>query len=101
MWLVSIKLQANLIGLMVRLNKTPSEALTLLQQVYGKVAMSHSCVFKWHKQFKEGCEDLENGAKSKRLSTCRTDANVECMRQMVCSDHQLTIQVIADELDIN
>ena len=31
----------------------------------------------------------------------RTDANVEHVRQMICSDHQLMIQIIVDELNIN
>ena len=45
---MSIEQQANL-KFLVRLDKTPSEALTLLQQIYGKDAMSCSCVFEWQK----------------------------------------------------
>ena len=85
--LMSIEQQANL-KFLVQLDKTPSEALTLLQQVYGEDAMSCSRVFEWHKQFKEGHEDLKNNAKSGRPSTSR---NVEHVRQMTCSDCQLTI----------
>ena len=45
---------------LVRLGKTPTEALGLLQQVYGNEAMSRCRVFEWHKRFKEGREDVED-----------------------------------------
>ena len=44
MWLdMNLKQRTNL-KFFVRLSKTPSECLELLQQVYGKNAMSHMCV---------------------------------------------------------
>ena len=44
---------------LVRLGKTPSDALGMLQEVYGDGTMSRSRVFEWHKRFKEGCEDVK------------------------------------------
>ena len=41
---------------LVRLDKTPTEALKLLQEVYGDDAMSRTCLFEWHRRFKEGRE---------------------------------------------
>ena len=72
---MSIAQRANL-KFLIQLDKTPSETLTLLQQVYGENAMSLSHVFEWHKQFKEGHKNLADDAKSGRSSTSRTDANV-------------------------
>ena len=72
--------------LWVWLDRTPSETLTLLQQVYKKDVMSRSGVFEWHKRFKEGREDFEDYAKKRR-----TDAKVNRVRQMIRGDRRLTI----------
>ena len=84
---------------MVRLGKAPSDALRVLQEVYGDEAMSCSSVFEWHKRFKEGHEDVEDDSRSGRPSTSRTADNVECVKQVVRGDRWLTVQMIADELE--
>ena len=84
---------------LVRLGKTPSEALTMLHQVYGDETMSRSRVFEWHKKFREGLE-VEDAHRSGRPSTSRND-NIERVRQAVRSDRRLTVRMIAFELDIN
>ena len=78
---------------LVRLGKTPSEALRLLQQVYGDETMSRSQVFEWHKRFKEGRNDVEDNPSSWRPSMSRTEANVERVRQVVRSDCRLTVRL--------
>ncbi|XP_077416144.1 protein GVQW3-like [Vanacampus margaritifer] len=86
---------------LVRLGKSPSEALGLLQQVYGDETMSRSRVFEWCKRFKEGREDVEDDPRSGRPTTSRTEANVERVRQMLSGDRRLTVRLIANELGIN
>ncbi|XP_019727872.1 putative uncharacterized protein FLJ37770 [Hippocampus comes] len=86
---------------LVRLGKSPSEALGLLQQVYGDETMSRSRVFEWCKRFKEGREDVEDNPRSGRPSTSRTEANVERVRQMLLGDRRLTVRLIANELGLN
>ena len=76
--------------ILVRLGKTPSDALGMLQEVYGDETMSCSHVFEWHKRFKEGLEDVEDDSRSERPSTSRTADNVERMKQMVHGDRRLT-----------
>ena len=44
---------------------------------------------------------MEDDSRSGRLSMSRTADNVERMKQMVCGDCQLTVQMVADELEIN
>ena len=63
--------------------------------------MSRARVFEWQKQFVEGRKDVENDPKSGRPCTSTTDANVEKVWQLVCSDHCLTIRVIAKEVGMN
>ena len=61
---------------LVRLGKTPTEALKLLQGVYGDDTMSRTSLFEWHKRFKEGREEVEDDHRSGRPSTSITDENV-------------------------
>ncbi|KAK8375113.1 hypothetical protein O3P69_011329 [Scylla paramamosain] len=86
---------------LVQLGKTPSEALGMLQKVYGDETMSRSRVFEWCKRFKEGREDVEDDPRSGRPSTSRNEANVERVKQMVRDDRRLTVRKIADELGMN
>ena len=85
---------------LVLLGKTPSDALGMLQEVYGDETM-HAHVSEWHKRFKEGHKDVEDDSRSGRPSTSRTADNAECMKQMVRGDCWLTVRMIADELEIN
>ena len=52
--------------------------------------------------FLSGVRDLGRGVKtwktSQECSTSRTDVNAERVRQMLQSDHRLSVRVIADEL---
>ena len=68
------------------LGKTPTEALKLLQEVYGDDTMSKTRLFEWHRRFKERREQVEDDRRSGRPSTSRTDENVERVRQKVRSD---------------
>ena len=86
---------------LVRLGKTPSECLELLQQVYGNNAMSRTRVFEWHKRFKEGREEVEDNQRSGRPSTSRTADNTEQVKQLVRADRRLTVRMIASELSIS
>ena len=85
---------------LVRLDKTPLQALEMLQQVYGDNTVSRKSVFKWHKRFKEDREEVKDVSGSGRHSTSRTKVDVERVMQMMCSDCRLTVQMIASQLDM-
>ena len=59
--------------ILVRLGKSPSEAICMLKQVYQEQTLSRSTVFLWHKRFKEGREDSENDPRGGRPSTSRNE----------------------------
>ena len=63
--------------------------------------MSRTRIFEWHKRFREGREDVKDDPKSGRPTTSRTNENVECVREKVCSDRRLIVRMIADELSMN
>ena len=75
---------------LVRLGKTPLQAFEMLQQVYGKNIMLRKRVFEKHKKFKERQGELKNYCRSGRLSTSRTEVNIERVRQVVdgSNDHK-------------
>ena len=79
---------------LVRLGKTPTEALELLQKVYGDDTISRTRLFEWHTRFKEGRQEVEDDHRSGRPSTSKTHENVERVRQKVRSDRRLTVRMI-------
>lgn len=80
---------------LVRLGKTPSQALEMLKQVYGDNAMSRTRVFEWHKRFKEGHEEVEDDSRSGRPSSSRTEVNVKRVTQIERGDRRLTVRMSA------
>ncbi|CAI9595457.1 unnamed protein product [Staurois parvus] len=76
--------------------------LVLLQQAYGEHAMKKSSVFfKWHRRFKEGQEDVHDDVRSGQPKMQRTDANVDTVRTLVRSNQRLSVQMMAEELNMN
>ena len=65
---MSVEQRINL-KFLVRLGKTPTETLQLLQEVYGDDTMSRTCLFEWHRRFKEGREEVEDDHRSVKPST--------------------------------
>ena len=55
---------------LVRLEKTPSQALEMLKQVYGDNTRPR-------KGFKKGCKEVENDSRSRRPSTSMNEVNAE------------------------
>ena len=96
-FLMTTEQQTNL-KFLVRLRKSPLEALCMLEQVYKEPTLSHSTVSLWHKRFKEGCEDDQRCG---RPSTSRNETNVELIKKMVRGDRRLTVRLISDELKFN
>jgi len=60
-----------------------------------------SQVFRWHKSFLEGREQVEDEPLAGRPSTSKTDDNVERERSLVRSDRRLTLRMISSKLDLN
>ena len=74
------------IKFLAKLGKSPTETLNLLKTVYGEQVMSRTQVFEWHKRFSTGREDVGDDPKSGRLSTSRTEANIERVKELIRSE---------------
>jgi len=69
----------------VKIGKIASETLALLTVAYGEYTVKKLSVFEWHRQFKEGREDVQDDPRSGQPKTQRTDANVDRVRTLVRS----------------
>ena len=67
----------------------------MLYEVYSDSCVLTATVFEWHKQFMEGKKD-----DPKTEKPFKTNANMEKVCQLVCSDCQLTICIMADKPEI-
>ncbi|KAM6172859.1 protein GVQW3 isoform 1-T1 [Erethizon dorsatum] len=85
----------------IKLNKSASETHHLLKEAYGDEVMSRARVFDWHRRFKEGREDVRDDARSGRPVTHRTDENIQKVKNLVCSNRQLTVRMMAEELNLD
>jgi len=79
-----------------KIGKSASETLALLTVAYGEYTVKKSSVFEWHRQFKEGTEDVQDDPRSGQPKTQRTDANVDRVQTLVCSYRRLGVRVIAE-----
>ena len=60
------------IKLCARLGETASETYGKIVKMHGDSALSRAQVFRWHKEFKEGRESVEDEARNGRLVEVRT-----------------------------
>jgi len=72
-----------------------------LQQAFGDDAMSRAQAFRWHKMFSEGRTIVEDEQRSGRPPTTRTSDNTARVRELVRSDQRWTVNMIADEVNVN
>jgi len=86
------------IKLCVKLGESTTVTYEKLQRAYGEHSLSRTQVFRWHKSFLEGREQVEDKPCAGRPSTSKTDNNVERVRSLVRSDRRLTLRMISSEI---
>ena len=64
-------------------------------------SLSRAQVFRWHKSFLKGWEQMEDEPCVGRPSTSKTDDSVERVRSLVRSDRWLTLRMISSVLNLN
>jgi len=83
-----------------RLGKTASETLTLLQQAFKEDVLSRAQVFRWHKDFLEGREAVDDVQRSGRPTSIAVDATVAKVKGLLDQDRRLSVREVAQELDL-
>ena len=81
----------------VKLNKSATETFASLTEAYGDATLSRTMVFKWHKAFKEGLENVEDDPCSGRPNSSTNDQKVEVVRAVMAKDRRLSVRMIAEE----
>jgi hypothetical protein len=81
----------------MKIAKRVSETLALLTLLYGEYTTNKSDVFEWHRQFKEGQEDAQDGPRSGQPKTRRIDGSEDRVRTLVLSDRRLGVRLTAVE----
>jgi len=81
----------------VKLNKSATETFASLTETYGDAALSRTVVFKWHKAFKEGRENVEADPRSGRPISSTNDKNVEMARAVIAKDRRMSVRVTAGQ----
>jgi len=104
--LVTFAMQENIeqryvIKFCVKLNKSATETFVSLTEAYGDATLSRNMVFKWHKAFKEGQENVEDDPSSGRPISSTNDQNVEVVRAVMAKDRRLSVRMIAEETGLD
>jgi len=85
----------------VKLNKSAIETFASLTEAYGDATLLRTMVFKWHRAFKEGQENVEDGPRSGRPISSTNDQNVEVVRAVMVKDRHWSLRMIAEETGLN
>jgi len=85
----------------VKFGESATVTYEKLQRAYGEHFLSRAQVFRWHKSFLEGREQVEDEPLAGRLSSSKTNYNVERVRSLVRSYRRLTLRTIRSELNLN
>src|SRR5215510_7579475 len=104
--LITFAMQENIeqryvIKFFVKLNKSDTERFASLTEAYGDVTLLRTIVFKWHKAFQQGRENVEDDPRSGRQISPTNDQNVEVVRALMVKDCQLSVRMIAEETDLD
>ena len=81
----------------VKLNKSATQTFASLTEAYGDATLSRTMVFKWHKAFKEGRENVEDDPRSGRPISATNDQNVEVVRAVMAKDCRMSVRIIAGQ----
>ncbi|KAJ8942455.1 hypothetical protein NQ318_002668 [Aromia moschata] len=84
----------------VKLEKSAAETIPMLKKTFGVDCLSNRQIFRWHKAFAEGREDVNDEDRAGRPSTSSSDDNVKRVRDLLNTDRRLNVRLISETLDI-
>ena len=84
----------------VKLEKSTTETLAMIQKAYGKDALSKAQVFRWHKVFREGREDVKDEQRTRCPSVSHTSDIVAKVKAVLDSDRRLSVRLKADRVGL-
>ena len=82
-------------------HKSATETFASLTKAYWDATLLRTMVFKWHKAFKKGQENVEDDPRSGRPVSSTNDQNVEVVQAVMAKDCRLSIRMIAEETGLD
>ena len=78
-----------------------TKTLEMLSNAFVYNTISRTIVLEWHRRFKVGRNSTEDDTRIGRPKTSVSGDNVEIMKEMVMSNHQITVEELAEEIFIS
>ncbi|KAJ8942515.1 hypothetical protein NQ318_007244 [Aromia moschata] len=72
----------------------------MLKKAFSVDCLSDRQIFRWHKAFAEGREDVNDKNRAGRPSTSSSDDNVKRVRDLLNTDRRLSVRLISETLYI-
>ncbi|KAJ8935206.1 hypothetical protein NQ318_002899 [Aromia moschata] len=72
----------------------------MLKKAFGVDCLSNRQIFRWHKAFAEGRDDVNDENRAGRPSTSSSDDNVKRVRDLLNTDRRRSVRLISETLDI-
>jgi hypothetical protein len=69
--------------------------MQIKKKAYGKEALGHSAVFKWHRRFAQGRDSLEDDKYTDRPRTVRTELKIQEVAMVPANHSQMADEVAA------
>jgi len=84
----------------VKIGKSVTETFEMLKIAFREEAMCRTQTYEWRRRFKEGRTSVDDDPRSGRPSTSKIDDNVANVREVIRSNHRLTVREVAGEVSI-
>ena len=85
----------------VKLDRSPTDIIGDLKKVMGDNTPHNATIYRWIERFRAGNQGCENEARSGRPKSSRTEENVAVVQQLITSDPQLSIEMIAEHTGLS
>jgi hypothetical protein len=85
----------------VKIGKSVTETFEMLKIAFGEEAMCRTQTYEWWKRFKEARTSVDDDPRSGWPSASKIDNNVPKVREVILSNHCLTVREVAEEVCIS
>jgi len=85
----------------VKRKENATETYKKLKRAFGERSVWSARIFRWHKEFLDGRDSVEDEPRSGRICTSKTDENVTKVRALLMSYRRLTVRMIGSDLNFN
>lgn len=85
---------------LAELGRTPTQTYEMMRTTSLNSHVSRSLVFRWHKRFKDGQDDLKDERGRGRQRDIATSSLTTSIREAVMEDRRLTVRTLAQRFDV-